>query len=215
MSAPFAQITKGPSNTTGKNFSPQSLSLDSQNNILASVGDSGQEQVHQTALKILNAQTALTAITTAQNLINFALNKGVLNRLNRTLLISGSLVYTSPGTTTPTISIAIALGATVLCTITTAAISSTASTNMPIQFAFQLDVASVGAAGTLETHGQVSANITANTPAAAISTFLDTNTAVSSAVDLTSQLALTVTIASSGAGITGATLRQATVELVA
>lgn len=215
MAAPFAQTTKGPSNTTGKNFSPQSLSLDTQNNVLSSVGDAGQEQAHQTAVLALNAQTALTAITTAQNLVALTLNKGFLNRIKRTLLVSGSLVYTSPGTTTPTISIAITLGGVTLCTITTAAISSTASTNMPIQFQFQIEVAATGATGTLETHGQVSANLTANTPAGQIATFLDTNTAVSSAVDLTSSLALACTIASSGAGITGATLRQGTIELVA
>jgi hypothetical protein len=135
--------------------------------------------------------------------------------VNRTVLVTGTLVYTSPGTTSPTISIALKLGATTLCTITTAAISTTASTNLPIQFAFQLGVVSAGAAGTIETHGAVNANITANTPAAAVASYLDTNTAVSSAVDLTSQLALTVTIASSGAGITGATLRQGAVEVVA
>lgn len=212
--APFAQITKGPSNTTGKNTSPQGITFDSQNNVMATVGDTGQEAVHQTSLTVLNAQTALTAITTAQNMISLALNKGFLNRLKRTLLISGALVYTTPGTTAPVISIAVTLGGVTLCTITLAAASTTASTNLPIQFQLQLEVASTGATGTLETHGQVSANLSANTPAAAISTFLDTNTAVSSAVDLTTALTLNVTIAATLA-VTSATLRQATVEVLA
>jgi hypothetical protein len=215
MSGPFAQITQGPANTSGKNTNQQALVFDRQNNVVSSVGDAGTEQAHQTSMAVLNAQTALTAITTAQNLLSVTLNKGFLNRLARTLLVSGSIIYTSPGTTTPTISIAVKLGSVTLCTITTAAISSTASTNMPIQFAFQLDVAAIGASGTIEAHGQVSANLSANTAAAAITTFLDTNTAPSSAVDLTTSLALAVTIASSGAGITGAQLRQATLELVA
>jgi hypothetical protein len=200
MSGPFAQITQGPANTSGKNTNQQALVFDRQNNVVSSVGDAGTEQAHQTSMAVLNAQTALTAITTAQNLLSVTLNKGFLNRLARTLLVSGSIIYTSPGTTTPTISIAVKLGSVTLCTITTAAISSTASTNMPIQFAFQLDVAAIGASGTIEAHGQVSANLSANTAAAAITTFLDTNTAPSSAVDLTTSLALAVTIASSGAG---------------
>lgn len=214
MSSPFSSITKGPSNTTGKNTSPQSLTFDSQNNIMATVGDVGSESALQTAMQVINAQTALTTITTAQTLISLALKAGVLNRLARTLTVSGSIIYTTPGTTTPAITLAIKLGSVTLCSIVLGACSSTASTNMPIQFSFELDVASVGASGTIEAHGQVNANLTANTPAAASSAFLDTNTAVSSAVDLTAAQTLTVTIAANSA-VSSAQLRQATIELVA
>ena len=214
MSAPFAQITQGPATATGQNPNKQALILDRLNNITESVGDGGQAQALQTALLVLTAQTALTTITTAQNLINLALNAAVLNKQNRTLLISGSLIYTTPGTTTPAASLALVLGGVTLCTITLATMSATASTNMPINFWFELTIASTGSSGTVESHGQVNANLTANTPGGAISSFNDTNTAVSSAVNLQNALALKVTIAANSA-ISSAQLRQATVEVTA
>lgn len=210
----FAQITQGPANTSGKNGNVQSLILDRQNNIVSSVGDAGTEAAHQTALTVLNAQTALTTITTAQNFFNQTLNRGALNRQNRALCLSGAGIYTSPGTTTPAITIAVTLGAVTLCSITSSAASSTASTNMPFNFTFTLSVASTGASGTLEAHGQFNINLSANTPAAAVSSFNDTNTAVSSAVDLTAAQALKVTIAANST-ITSAQLRQFTLELLA
>lgn len=214
MSAPFAQITKGPATTTGNNTNPQALILDSASNIVESVGDNGKAQAHQTAILVLNAQTAITTVTTAQNLINQTLNRGVLNKQNRTLQISGSLVYTSPGTSTPKLTLAVALGAVSLCSIQTASLSASASTNMPVQFFFTITVATTGASGTIEAHGCVNANISANTPAAASASYLDTNTAVSSAVDLTSALALKLTAAADSA-ISSITLRQACVEVIA
>jgi len=214
MSAPFSKISKGPANAAGTSTSPQSLQMDRQNTIVEAVGDAGTAVALQSSFLIYGPQTALTSITTAQNLFSQSLNAGVLNKLNRILQITGSLVYTSPGTTTPTISIAVVLGSVTLCTITTAAISSTASTNLPIQFFFTLQVTTTGTSGALEVHGNVSANITANTPAAAVAAYLDTNTAASSTLDLTAAQTLKVTIASSGAGITGATLRQALVEVI-
>ena len=159
MSAPFAQITQGPATATGQNPNKQALILDRLNNITESVGDGGQAQALQTALLVLTAQTALTTITTAQNLINLALNAAVLNKQNRTLLISGSLIYTTPGTTTPAASLALVLGGVTLCTITLATMSATASTNMPINFWFELTIASTGSSGTVESHGQVNANL--------------------------------------------------------
>lgn len=214
MAGPFAQITQGPATATGANPNKQALIFDRANNITESVGDAGQSAAHQTALLILAAQTALTTITTAQNFINLLLNAGVLNKLNRTVLISGSFIYTTPGTTAPVVTLTLKLGAVTLCTITLAALSTTASANMPVQFQFQLNVVSTGAAGTVESHGAVNANISANTPAAAASCFLDTNIAVSSAVNLQSALALTVQISSTLA-VSSAQLRQAAIEVVA
>jgi len=213
MSAPFAQISQGPFNPTGKNTNPQSIVLDRQNNIVSSVGDAEMEAALQSALFVVQAQTALTTITTAQNLFSKALNPGALNKVNRTILISGSVIYTSPGTTAPVLSFAVVLGGVTLCTITMGAISTTASTNMPINFWFELQTITTGTTATLETHGQVNANISANTPAAAVTTYNDTNTAVSSAVNLVSAATLSVTIAST-LTLTSMQLRQMTIEVL-
>jgi hypothetical protein len=210
--APFAQITQAPPNPTGQNTNQQALIFDRKSNIVESVGDAALAAALQTALFIQTAQTALSAITTAQNLFNKTLALGVLNKLNRTIAVSGSLIYTTPGTTTPTMTIALVLGGVTLCTITTAALSATASTNMPVQFSFIFTVASTGSSGTIEAHGFINANISANTPAAASNTYNDTNVAVSSAVNLTSALALQIQISASLA-ITSAQLRQLAIEV--
>lgn len=211
----FERVTTGPLNPTGVDpFDAPGLVFDQQNNVLAAVGNSRNMTVQQSAQLILTAQTALTAITTAQNLFTKAFPAGALNVVGRTLLITGFIIYTSPGTTTPTITIAITLGGVTLVTITTSGISATASTNLQIQFQFQATIVSTGASGTLEAHGDVAANLTANTPGGAVNEFADTNTAVSSAVNLTNALTLAATIAASST-VTSAQLRMASVELVA
>lgn len=209
------QTTKGPSGTSGGNMNSPGLSLDTQNNILASVGDSRTEKIVQSMLAYLTAQTALTTVTTAQNLINQTLNAGVLNRTGRTICITGFGIYTTPGTTTPVFTIALLLGAVSLCSISSAALSSTASTNMPFQFSFTATVVSTGTGATLEVHGYLTINISANTPAAAAAAYCDTNTAVSSAVDLTGAgiTALKVQVSANSA-ISSIQLRQATIELL-
>jgi hypothetical protein len=83
---------------------------------------------------------------------------------------------------------------------------------MPVQFSFIFTVASTGSSGTIEAHGFINANISANTPAAASNTYNDTNVAVSSAVNLTSALALQIQISASLA-ITSAQLRQLAIEV--
>lgn len=211
MSAPFAKMLQGPPGTT--ETSPQALILDRQNNVVYSTGDMQVTSVLETAIFESIAQTALTNVTTAQNLFSKTMNKGILNYQNRILEISGAVIYTSPGTTTPTLTIAVTLGGTTLCSITTSAISSTASTNMPLNFWFTIMTASTGTAGTIESHGQVNVNLSANTPAAAITSFNDTNSAVSSAINLTSALALNVTVSASST-VTSVQLRQLQVELI-
>ena len=211
MSAPFAKIIQGPPGTT--ETSPQALVLDRQNNVVYSVGDSQATSVLETAIFESIAQTALANVTTAQNLFSKALNKGLLNYQNRIIEISGYLIYTTPGTTTPTLTIAVTLGGTTMVSITTAALSATASTNMPVNFWFTIMTATTGASGTIEAHGMVNANISANTPAAAVASYSDTNSAVSSAINLTSALTLNVTVAASSS-VTSVQLRQLAVEVI-
>jgi len=212
MSGPFSQITQSPATATGKNTNQQSLIFDRKSNIVESVGDAAMAAALQSALYIQTAQTALTAVTTAQNLFNQTLNAGVLNKQNRTITVSAALIYSTAGGSTPTMTIALVLGGVTLCSITTAALNTAASTNMPVQFYFQLNVVTTGSAGTIESHGTVNANISANTPAAAIATYNDTNSAVSSAVNLTSALALQIQVSASAA-ISSIQLRQLEVEL--
>lgn len=206
---PFSQITQGPASTTGVNTSKQSLIYDRQNGIVESVPDSGTTQALQTAIAILQAQAALTAVTTAQTLLNANLPAGMLNKLNRTLLITGTAIFTTAGT--PQITIVLKLGAVTLLTIQTPAIGA-AQTNGQIQFALTLSVASTGAAGTLEVHGSLSVQ-GGGTLAASVPQYFDQNIAVSSAVNLTAALALTATIAST-VSLSSAQLRQGTIEVL-
>lgn len=213
----FDQITKGPSNTSGGNLNSPGLTLDSQNNLVAAVGDTRTERLFQAILAAITAQTALTNVTTAQNLINQTINKGLLNRAGRTVCITGFGIYTSPGTTTPTITIALVLGAVTVCSITSAAISATASTNMPFQFLFEFTVVSTGATATVEAHGYFTINISANTPAAAAADYCDTNAAVSSAIDLTGDSSGITTLqvqVSATSAISSIQLRLATIEVL-
>jgi hypothetical protein len=205
----------GPLNVAGTDPFDSQLALvgDTQNGTVEVCTPATGRKMLQQALSVIPAQSALNTITTAQTLFTKTYGAGFLNVLNRTLLISGYLIYTSPGTTTPTISIALAICGTTVCTITTAGVSSTASTNMPIQFEFEVTVTTTGSSGAVEAHGNLAANISANTPSAAVADYADTNTATVS-VNLTSTQTVAATIAASST-ISSAQLRLATIEVVA
>lgn len=208
------RISQGPYSLAGNNpYDTEALVLDVQNNILETSGNNRVLAAAHTSLAVLPAQTALVTVTVAQALMTLLLNAGVLNKLKRTVLVSGSLIYTTPGTTTPVLTIALVVGGVTICSISTAALSATASTNMPVQFAFMLTVVSTGAAGTIESHGMVTANISANTPAAAGTQFSDTNIAVSGAVNLTNAASLVVNVSANSA-ISSIQLRQGIVEVL-
>jgi hypothetical protein len=165
-------------------------------------------------LKATPAQTALTTITTAQTLDSYALPAGLMNNTNRALRVCYSGVYTSPGTTAPVLTFSLKIGSSVTpVAITAAAISTTASTNMPFGGCFLVNTAAIGATGTDEAHGLLNINITANTPAAAVASYLDTNTAVSSTYDHTAANTAALLITST-LTLTSAQLRLATWELV-
>lgn len=208
------RVTVGPLSSNATNsFDTQALVLDVQNNTLSISGASRKLAALQSAIAVVGAQTALTAITAAQVLLSQAFNQGALNVQNRTIRVSGSLIYSTTAANAATISLALVLGGVTLCTITTAPTNTAASTNLPIQFEFELSVASLGATATIESHGSVAANI-GTVAAAAIANYLDTNTAVSGAVNLLAATTLEVQIAASAA-VPSAQLRQATIELVA
>lgn len=209
MGLAFAKTTFGPPAPSGLDTNKGSLIADVQSGIVDMVDMNGNVHTLGAALTLLQAQTALTAITTAQTLFTLALPAGALNKKNRALQIQGFILFTvSSGT--PTTTIAIKLGAVTLFTVTTAALA--ASTNGQLFFDILISVVSTGAAGTLEAHGQVTAQLS-TALGTAVAQYQDQNVAVSSAVDLTSALNLVASIAGSGA-IASAQLRQALVEVV-
>jgi hypothetical protein len=172
----FEQITTGPSGsgTTNGPSTPNGLTLDQQNNVVASVGSAGTESVLQARLASIQQQVALSAITTAQALFSLVLNKFFLNRINRTLRIKGEFVYNTTSTNVATLTVALMAGTTTLCSITTAATNTAASTNLPVEFEFTLKTVATGSGGAIQSIGKVSANI-GTAAAAAIAQYLDTN----------------------------------------
>ena len=206
------RITYGPPSGAGTNaFDQKALVLDQTNGVLYVSGASNNRKlmVAMGAPLVLTAQTAKTAITTAQSLLSFAFTPGALNVTGRKMRVRGCLIYSTTAANVATISLALVLGGVTLCTITTGATNTAASTNLPIWFEFELTVVTLGATATIESHGRVDANI--GTVAAAVAgTYLDTNTAVSSAVNLTAASTLSVTIAASAA-IPSAQVRSASV----
>lgn len=197
---------------TGQYDSPGALIADQISGLLAVVTKTGIV-VGSARLANIPQQTALTAITTAQNLLSQVIGAGALNLVGRTLRVKGSVIYSTTSTNVATITIALKLGSVTLCTITTAATNTAASVGLPLQFDFTLTVVSTGTAGTIQSHGQVTVNIgTVAAPSTAI--YLDTNSGVSSAVDLTIAETLTVTIAASAA-VPSAQLLSASIDLLA
>lgn len=193
--------------------SPGAILVDPVTGALGIVNNGRTITISQATLLSLAAQTALTNVSTAQNLFSLAIGAGLLNKVGRTFLVTLFGTYNFAGGSTPTITLALKLGSVTLATITTAAINTAASTALQFQATFQCTVVSTGTGATLEVHGSVSINISANTPGAALTTYGDQNTAVSSGVDLTISENLVATIASSGT-LSSVTLRGATVELM-
>lgn len=206
------RVSYGPPSASGVNaYDQKALVLDQTNGVLYVSGAANNRKlmVAMGAPLVLSAQTALTAITTAQTLLSFAFVAGALNVTGRKLRVKGVLIYSTTAANVATISFAMTLGGVTLCTITTAATNTAASANLPIHFEFETTVVTLGATATLESHGKVDANI-GTAAASAIASYLDTNTAVSAAVNLTAATTLGVTIAASAA-VPSAQLRSATV----
>jgi len=193
--------------------SPGSILVDPVSGGLAVVTKALNLALAQSTLLALGAQTALTTITTAQTLFTFPVPAGLFNKVGRTFRVTIVGIYSSAGGSTPTITIALKLGSVTLCTITTSAIDTAANTNLQWRADFLCTVVTIGTTATIEAHGSISFNLSANTAGAALSTFGDQNVAPSSAVDLTIAENLVATIAASGA-VSSAQVRSATVVLV-
>src|SRR5271165_4984361 len=193
MSGPFAKTTFGPPAPGTTDTNKGALIADVQEGVVEMVDTQGNTHGLRTTLSLLQAQTALATLTTAQTMFTLALLAGALNKTNRTLRVSGAGIFTTAGT--PTIAVAIKLGTVTLVTITSPTIAN-AQTNGQFSFEFLISVATSGSSGTLEAHGELCVQGGANLTAA-VAQYVDQNTAVSSAVNLTSALNLVATLAAS------------------
>lgn len=154
-------------------------------------------------------------LTTAQNLMNLSVPAGALNRIGRTVKIFGAGVYTTQAAETPTITITVSLGALTLATWVSSATTASA-TDIPFNFNLDLTTVTVGAAATMESHGNMIFNL-GTTAGVDSEIYPDTNTAVLSSVDLTGALTLQVTVTFSTQPSTpfnAATQRQLTLGIV-
>ena len=213
MSGQFAKTTFGPPAPAGTDTNKGAMIADVQNGIAETVDSSGNTHGVQCSFLILLAQTALTSITTAQNLISQAFLAQALNKKGRTFQVSGSFVYTSPGTTGITLTFVLKLGSVTLATVVLPTGNTAARTAAPGQFAFTVQVVSTGASATLEGHGSVSVDLNA-AAAAGVTACLDATTGVSNALDLTAAQTLTLSVACSGVTLTSMTLRAAQIEII-
>ena len=169
------RITQGPLNAAGTNpFDSEAILLDSQNNFLEFSGAAGKRKAARHTDTIIENALALSAITTAQTLLSHAFKAGALNSLNRRIRVHGRLVYATTSSNVATITLALTLGGATLCSISTAATNTAASTNLPISFDFELTIAATGLTGVVTSYGEVKADI-GTSAAAAIADYLDTN----------------------------------------
>jgi hypothetical protein len=216
--AQFATVDNGPSATSTCQSAP-ALYYDQQNQLLETCGSNHTRQYDETALGVFNAQTAVTSVTTAQTMASLALNANAQNYLGRTFRICASGIYTTAGTTTPTLTFSVIEGGITPWSVTTGATSATASTSLQWSFCTNITTASISTSaspsttGTLEAHGNLAVNLSANSPGAALTVYGDQNKAVSSAINLFSANTLAVQVAASGT-VTSVQLRQMTIELI-
>jgi hypothetical protein len=156
--------------------------------------------------------TANANSTAAQNLMGYAVPGGTVNAAGKTLQVFGAGLATI--NTTATVTLALKLGTVTLASWITASITATV-TNLPWNFQATLTTALAGATGTIEAHGLLTLKGSAGGGAA--TGYIDGNTTVSAAVDLTvaQTLQVTVTFSANGAGgnANNASQRLLTVEL--
>lgn len=205
------RITSG--STAGSQFdSPGALVADQVTGLLGVMTQSRNLAIASSRLANVPQQTALTAITTAQNLFTQSIPGGAFNVVGRTFRVRGTLIYSTTATNVAALTIALKLGSVTLVTITTGATNTAASTNLQIQFDFLCTVVTAGTTATINAHGRLDANIGTAT-SGSVTTYFDNNTAPSSAIDLTQAQILAVTIAASAA-VPSAQLLTASIDVV-
>lgn len=210
MSGPFAKTILGPPAPLGTDTSKGALLGDVQNGVAEMVDGAGNTHGIESTLKAFIPQTALTTVTTAQNFFSVALNAFQFNKLGRLFQVTGQAVFTTANAATFTI--ALTLGGVTLCSIVAGAATAAAITNGQLYFNFVCIVVTTGASATLETHGSISVQLSGTTTTA-VPQYMDGNTAVSSAVNLTAAANLIANVAASAA-VSSITLRQCWLEVI-
>jgi hypothetical protein len=157
---------------------------------------------------------SLTNPTSATDLMTFTMptnplgNGCIINEIGRGLDIFAAGTYNLAASST--VVFTVKLGGVTICSFTTASQTNT-SVTLNWQIWIKSLVVSVGSAGTLETHGQLTFDSGATLPAAA-TTFLDGNTGVSSAIDLTQNPLLEV-MANFGTGNASSVIAQRVLDI--
>jgi hypothetical protein len=203
-------VTLGPP-VPNQIFGVQGIILDKVNNVLYTFGENHQLAALHATLQALGIQPALTNVTTERTLLSQTFGAGALNVVGRTIRVSGSLIYSNP-TGGAVITLLATLGGAG-ATISTAATSTTAASDMPINFSFTLTVAATGAAGSMVVVGNVNADI-GTSDTAAVATYLAPTAGTSGPTDFLTAQTLTVMIAAS-VSVPSVQLLNAIVEIVA
>jgi len=159
--------------------------------------------------------TVNTNTTSDQQLMELSLGAGYFNSSKQPFLFDGAGVYTTQTAQTPTITLKIKLCTVSGCgsgtVVTLISIVSTATVAAVSNNNWNLSVlgytATTGTTGNLEIHGPLAVDLGALTTTAD-SIFVDTNTAVSSNIDLTAALFVDFTIAFSTNAATANTFTQ-------
>ena len=160
------------------------------------------------------AVTVNTDTTSDQSLMSYTVPAKMMNRAGRLMRVRGYGVYTTQAGQTPTVTIKVKLGAVTVASWVSAA-TTASQTNKPFNFDCDIVCASTGATGTVEAHGKTVIQIGSGTNGADSAVHSDTNTAASSAIDLTASnsLQITATFSTSTSPANAATQRLMTVEV--
>jgi hypothetical protein len=167
------RISNGQINNTGLDLtdSAGTIIFDAANGVLDLVMNSKQRQTMETNLANWNNQIALATITTAQQLLAYPFAGGLLNSPNRRVKLEYEGIFTSPGSATPTLTIALLMGgkATLqIKVVTIPAVGSTLNVNgTTVTFI---------ANGATPVGNQIALGATAAATATAIYTFLNAST---------------------------------------
>lgn len=150
--------------------------------------------------------TVMGNTTADQTLMELPLGAGYLNTAGEPFLFNGAGVYTTAALQTPTLTFKVKLctvsgcGSGTVVTLVSIVSAATLAGNTadPWNFSFLGYTAVTGATGKLEIHGPLAADLGV-LPGSAAAVFNDTNTAASSAIDLTAALFVDFTVATSTA----------------
>lgn len=184
-----------------------------QKNILTQIN--GQAGSLVQGILVNNTPVTATNPSTAANLQSIALPAGYLNVAGKTLYIWASGAYTTAGGQTPTLNIAINIGA-LTNVLTWTSTATTAAVTKTWNFEAFISTVTAGTSGTFEAHGLLNVELGAGAAGSvAESSFNDAIVAVSGTLDLTAantfQIQTTLSTSNAGNNVVG---RQAIIQVL-